>query len=59
MIDHHKTCLQTVQQLLAVVNAIQNAKSEHVQDHIKTCLTDALEKSTPKHQRIQKDLKYL
>jgi DNA-binding FrmR family transcriptional regulator len=46
MIEDHKTCLEVAQQLQAVVNALQNAKSELVQDHIENCLTEALEKAS-------------
>ena len=51
MIEDHKTCLEIAQQLQAVVNALQNAKSELVQDHIENCLTEALEKSASKGKR--------
>ena len=52
MIEEKKTCLEIAQQLQAVVNALQNAKSELVQDHIENCLTEALEKSTSKEKRL-------
>ena len=52
MIEDHGECLMVAQQLQAVVNALSNAKTIHVQDHIEHCLAALLEKRGEKHKDI-------
>lgn len=42
MVENGDDCLLVAQQLQAVVNALSNAKTIHVQDHIEHCLLEAL-----------------
>jgi DNA-binding FrmR family transcriptional regulator len=42
MMEGDTECLMIAQQLQAVVNAVNNAKTLHVQDHIEHCLEVAL-----------------
>jgi DNA-binding FrmR family transcriptional regulator len=44
MIEEGRDCLVVAQQLQAVVNAVNAAKTLHVQDHIEHCLAAALER---------------
>ncbi len=43
MINEESPCLDIAQQFQAVINALSNAKTILVQDHIEHCLTAALE----------------
>lgn len=42
MVEKQSDCLLIAQQLQAVVSALSNAKTLHVQDHIEHCLEEAL-----------------
>ena len=44
MLEDGVDCLMVAQQLQAVVNAVNNAKTLHVQDHIEHCLEETLHK---------------
>jgi uncharacterized protein len=50
MIEAQKPCLDIAQQLLAVENAIINAKRTLIQDHLDHCLEDAVG-ALPREQR--------
>ncbi len=43
MINEESPCLDIAQQFQAVINALSNAKTILVQDHIEHCLTAAIE----------------
>ena len=38
MIEEHRPCTETAQQLHAVVRALDNAKRTYIQDHIDHCI---------------------
>lgn len=42
MIEKGEPCLIVAQQMQAVISALSNAKTVHVQDHIEHCLAEAL-----------------
>ena len=45
MLDDGRTCLDIVQQLQAVENAIHAAKKTLIHDHLDHCLDDALQRT--------------
>jgi uncharacterized protein len=49
MLEEDAECLMVAQQLQAVINAINNAKVVHVQDHIEHCLEDVLRDAQSKY----------
>jgi DNA-binding FrmR family transcriptional regulator len=62
MVETEGDCLMIAQQLQAVVNALSNAKTLHVQDHIEHCLAEALSRrggSPPDISSFKEIAKYL
>ena len=49
MIEDQRPCVEIVQQLLAVENAIASAKRALINDHIDHCLVHAEEGEGPQH----------
>jgi DNA-binding FrmR family transcriptional regulator len=62
MVEKESDCLMIAQQLQAVVNALSNAKTLHVHDHIEHCLAEALGRrggGTPDISGFKEIAKYL
>lgn len=62
MVEKESDCLMIAQQLQAVVSALSNAKTLHVQDHIEHCLAEALKRrdgGTPDISSFKEIAKYL
>lgn len=60
MIEAGRSCLDVAPQLLAVEQAISNAKTEFVRDHIDHCLTGSTPEQTRKNfEELKAITKYL
>jgi uncharacterized protein len=62
MIEKGEPCLMVAQQMQAVISALSNAKTLHVQDHIEHCLDEALRSrkgATPDISEFKEIAKYL